>query len=519
MECKKCIYRIFSCLLAALIVFMAMSFSLINAQSADIILYAGNTAEFAGGTGAEDDPYLISTKEHLNNVRNYLDAHFKVISNIEFTDEDFAEEGYFYNDGKAWIPIGSDQYVPFTGTFDGGYHTVKGLKVGNGKHILYAGLFGYNAGAVSNLNICCGDVNAVNSRNYVYSGVIAGYNAGIISDCRNTGNSVSATASFDHSEIYAGGITGYNVGIISDCHNTGNVSASSSNDSVVYVGGISGKNHNGTIRECCNTGTVSAVDSDLSSGPYNSPHAYAGGIVGGTNETISNCYNTGVVSAIAAADSKPSSSHAFAGGIAAGNGVEGTIVKDCYNTGSVSAISSSATSPEAIAGGIFGLNYYGTIGNCYNTGTVSATSTFTDSFICDMDFVGGIVGSNDGAVSNCYYLDSISSGCGFGEKAGMISCTEIELRLQQTFSEFDFESVWTMDGNADYPYPELKDNLMVFSVVLPGDVDEDGNITASDLALLWRLLLEGRENFASDVNNDGLTDIRDLIKLKKLLLL
>ncbi|MCB5223679.1 MAG: hypothetical protein WCY21_03510 [Candidatus Cloacimonadaceae bacterium] len=30
-------------------------------------------AEFAGGTGTQDDPWQVATAQHLNNVRNYVE--------------------------------------------------------------------------------------------------------------------------------------------------------------------------------------------------------------------------------------------------------------------------------------------------------------------------------------------------------------------------------------------------------------------------------------------------------------
>ena len=57
--------------------------------------YNSNIKEFAGGNGTEYAPYLISNKTHLNNVRNHLDAYFKIICNIEFDDADFEKGGKF----------------------------------------------------------------------------------------------------------------------------------------------------------------------------------------------------------------------------------------------------------------------------------------------------------------------------------------------------------------------------------------------------------------------------------------
>ena len=111
-----------------------------------------------------------------------------------------------------------------------------------------------------------------------------------------------------------------------------------------YVGGIVGKNKDGTVSSCSNSGTVS--------GTYSS--AYVGGIVGEIFEDseVSNCSNSGTVT----------------GG------------------------------DDAIVGGIVGWNYSGTVSNCSNSGTVTGSNGAR---------VGGIVGYNyDSEVSNCYYLDS-----------------------------------------------------------------------------------------------------------------
>lgn len=61
--------------------------------------------EFAGGSGTSGDPWLISTPEHLNNVRNYLeeehkDKHFEQINTISL-------DVYPWNEGNGWLPIGS----------------------------------------------------------------------------------------------------------------------------------------------------------------------------------------------------------------------------------------------------------------------------------------------------------------------------------------------------------------------------------------------------------------------------
>ncbi len=111
-----------------------------------VVASAAETNVFDGGSGTFSDPYLISTKAQLNEVRNYLDKHFKLTANITFQSSDFAVGGAYYNDGAYWIPIG-DASKPFTGTFDGNGKKISGLRqliIGTAANTrYYGGLFGY----------------------------------------------------------------------------------------------------------------------------------------------------------------------------------------------------------------------------------------------------------------------------------------------------------------------------------------------------------------------------------------
>ena len=126
--------RFIAMLLAVVMVFSAMPITVLTANAAAA---SGNTTDFLGGSGTEADPYLISNKTHLNNVRNYLNANFKLMCDIDFADADFAEGGAFYNNGKGFTPIGS-WTNKFTGTFDGNGFAVKKLYINTDSD---AGLF------------------------------------------------------------------------------------------------------------------------------------------------------------------------------------------------------------------------------------------------------------------------------------------------------------------------------------------------------------------------------------------
>ena len=230
------------------------------------------TSSFAGGSGTAADPYLVETKEHLDNVRNNLSAHYKMIADIVFADADFTENGAFYNSGAGWLPIGTDRVAAFTGVFDGAGHKISGLKINHsGEAVIYIGLFGYSNGTIKNL---------------------------VLTDSEITATANTAT-------LDVGGIVGYNYrnGLVIRCSFSGTVNAQD------HAGGLVGCNW-GAIEECYNTGHIISQD-------------YAGGITGVNYENISNCYNCGVVSC---------SSYMYAGGIAATNS---GVIEFCYNIGNI----------------------------------------------------------------------------------------------------------------------------------------------------------------------------------------
>lgn len=67
---------------------------------------AGNS-EFAAGVGSETFPYLISNATQLANVKNHLNASYKVINDIDMTGV------------TSWTEIGTSD-APFSGKIDGG---------------------------------------------------------------------------------------------------------------------------------------------------------------------------------------------------------------------------------------------------------------------------------------------------------------------------------------------------------------------------------------------------------------
>ncbi len=90
---------------------------------------------FSDGEGTPTDPYVIMTAEELDHVRDDLAASYRLGTDIDLSP-------YTAN----WVPIGSDPFGDaFTGQFDGGHHTISGLKIVSSD--VFIGLFGFASDA------------------------------------------------------------------------------------------------------------------------------------------------------------------------------------------------------------------------------------------------------------------------------------------------------------------------------------------------------------------------------------
>lgn len=373
---------------------------------------AEDTVHFAGGNGTRFHPYLVSTAQHLDHVREHLGEAFVQTADIDLTAAT-AKNGEYYHDGAGWIPIGSEKEHLFTGWYDGGGFRVIGLKSQTG------GIFGYSSGIIHNLGSVDGVITC-SPKTYTdtYVGGIAGYNWGMIQNCYHTGKIGDMT--FSHT--YSGGIAGYHEGIITGCYNTGDITGG-------YVGGIVGDGHlSQTTENCYNTGTIMA-------GP-NYQYVYAGGIMGRSG-SISRCYNTGDVTANGL-------DGAYAGGIAG----DGGAMRDCYNTGDVTAVSQYYT---AYAGGLFGDTGSALFG--YNIGNVTANGG-------DRSYAGMIAG--DASISSLRYVYYVGreTDLGVGNQEADVSL-HMRRTMEQMWEEnsligLDFQLIWAIDENFNDGLPILR---------------------------------------------------------------
>ena len=206
--------------------------------------------QFSGvGMGTSSSPYLITSAEQLDEVRNFLSTegvYFRLESDLDLTS--FIQEN---NPSSGWVPIGTTSN-PFKGVFLGNCKTIKGLFI-NRPNQDYVGLFGrVNSGTISQLMIKNCNISG-NTAVAGISGKIEG-NARV-SECGVTGNitGVYAVAGIVGSE--EGAPTQSKLPIISDCFFDGNISAGNSS-ATTSAGGIVGYLFKSAITRCYATGTI-----------------------------------------------------------------------------------------------------------------------------------------------------------------------------------------------------------------------------------------------------------------------
>ena len=251
-------------------------------------------AKDLGYTIESNGSYTVTSADGLMNVAELVNGG-KTDINITLTaDIDLT--------GKNWTPIGTSFSNKYTGTFDGGGHTIKGLTVTtNDQFVGLFGSIGY-AGTVKNV---------------------------MMEDVQITSN---------HGSGFAGGVAGFSDGTIENCSVSGSVSGT------VYVGGVVGAQWNGSTTGCSSSATVKGT-------------VYVGGVVGQTNggATMTACYATGNV--IIEIDPV---SNISGGGLVGLNGGNGVCA--CYATGNVTSTGSSTGYVHIF--GLLGDNF-NTVTVCY----------------------------------------------------------------------------------------------------------------------------------------------------------
>jgi hypothetical protein len=445
-------------------------------------LWDGSVATgFAGGTGTEADPYLISNGAQLayfsrqvNNDKNsYNNKYIKLTQDILLNEMN--PDGTFVSASPSELFTRDwrqrQDMNNFNGHFDGNGKKIIGLYINIPGWIYYGGLFGYagSESVIQNVSIS----GAVNGG--YETGVIAGYTDGVITGCdisctvtgveTYTGgitgsagaNSVisncTVAGAVNGGRDYVGGVAGQTQGVITECYisstvtgakNTGGIAGSAGADSEINnctvsgtvdgrenVGGVAGQTQ-GVITGCSSSGTVTGID------------FYVGGVVGyaGTGSEVSACSNTG-----------PVTGRSDVGGVA---GYTDGVITVCVNSGAVTGI-------DFRIGGVAGYaDSHNTVSNCLNKGAVTATSDPVTGEEGASNGIGGIVGVGNwsdpaSTINNNLNLGSVTGNANVEGKinvGGIIGISEYPLTTEDAWNNYYSNApagtgggdVWAEDG-------------------------------------------------------------------------
>ena len=228
-------------------------------------------AKDPGYTVSEDGrTYNVTSAEGLKAVADIanngnLGINITLTENINLID-------------MEWTPIGTESQ-PYTGTFDGGNHTITGLTVTTSDQ--YAGLFGFIGSGGKVKDVTLKDVKIESNNEMSAVGGVAGRSyGGKIENC-----SVSGSVSGSGKNSAVGGIVGYQSGgFLTGCSSSATVNAGN------IVGGVAGGTYSATLTGCYATGDVTLESINLGGN-------FAGGVVGSNtnSSTLIACYAAGSV--------------------------------------------------------------------------------------------------------------------------------------------------------------------------------------------------------------------------------
>ena len=224
-------------------------------------------AKDPGYTIEGNGSYTVTSADGLMNVAELVnggktDINITLDKNIDLT-------------GKDWTPIGTSFDNSYTGTFDGGGHTITGLTITTKDQ--FVGLFGYLNRAGTVKNVVMEGIQITSNHMFGNTGGVAGFSWGTIENCSVSG-SVSGTKC-------VGGVVGaQKAGSITGCSSSATVKGT------VDVGGVAGQtNSSATLTACYATGNV-IIEMDPKKN-------IAGGSLVGMNagSSLLACYATGNV--------------------------------------------------------------------------------------------------------------------------------------------------------------------------------------------------------------------------------
>ena len=249
-------------------------------------------AKDPGYTIEGNGSYTVTSADGLMNVAELVnggktDINITLDKNIDLT-------------GKDWTPIGTSYDNSYTGTFDGGGHTITGLTITTKDQ--FVGLFGYLNRAGTVKNVVMEGIQITSNHMFGNTGGVAGFSWGTIENCSVSG-SVSGTkcvggvvgaqkagsitgcssSATVKGTVDVGGVAGEKWGSMTACYATGNVTLEIDSPKNLSGGGLVGFNGGSSVLACYATGNVTSTGSSTG-------NVHIGGFLGDNYTTVTACY-------------------------------------------------------------------------------------------------------------------------------------------------------------------------------------------------------------------------------------
>ena len=249
-------------------------------------------AKDPGYTIEGNGSYTVTSADGLMNVAELVnggktDINITLDKNIDLT-------------GKDWTPIGTSFDNSYTGTFDGGGHTITGLTITTKDQ--FVGLFGYLNRAGTVKNVVMEGIQITSNHMFGNTGGVAGFSWGTIENCSVSG-SVSGTkcvggvvgaqkagsitgcssSATVKGTVDVGGVAGEKWGSMTACYATGNVTLEIDSPKNLSGGGLVGFNGGSSVLACYATGNVTSTGSSTG-------NVHIGGFLGDNYTTVTAGY-------------------------------------------------------------------------------------------------------------------------------------------------------------------------------------------------------------------------------------
>ena len=334
----------------------------------------------------------VSDGDQLKGIQQYYQQETDAGRKTDILSYNFALKNDINASGVTdYEAIGTNSQNGYTGIFDGRDNRIIGLdttKTSNGSSqtLTNAGIFDTIGadGTVEDLRVYSGTFSGTAN-----AGAVAGVNNGSISNVTAFGNVVQ-------SEGYAGGITGENTGTIDNASAIGTATAANAEDesrTPATAGGIAGINQNGA--EIKNSTSNSAVNASKGNA------AALGGVAGVNAGKLDNVDSLGVTTGLYKLEGHNSTKeNQYSDNV---GGIVGT------NSGTVTnAYNESIVSGRDNVGGVLGTNLAQTgsdkkspVSNVANASNVTGEANLNaEDGDKTSDYVGGLVGDNEGSITN-----------------------------------------------------------------------------------------------------------------------